>query len=116
MRAVPHADARRVRVDRHLQVVRGVADHHRARKVLPEFAREFVQHGGMRLGEGFVGATRAVERAREPHFVERAIQADAALAGRDREEITLLAQFLQQLAHAGEQFGLFWPIVRKWKR
>ncbi len=76
------------------------------RPILPQFAREFVQHGRMRLGEGFVGAAGAVEEARQARLVQRTVQAHAAFACGDREQITLVAQGLQHAAHAIEKFGL----------
>ncbi len=57
----------------------------------------------MRFREGFVGAARRIEQARQLRLVEHAVQPDPALAGSNGQQIAGVAQLGEQFAHAGEQ-------------
>ncbi len=103
MRAILNRNTRRTGIDRHLQIMRGIADHHGAPQVLPQLAGQLLQHGRMRLREGFVGTAGGVEHRQQFSLVQGAIQPDPALAGGDRQEISLLRQIRQHFTYAVKQ-------------
>jgi hypothetical protein len=77
-----------------------VAHHERAPRLDPRDVEEHEQHVRMGFGEAFIGAPGGLEPAGEPRRFERAIEAPARLAGRDREAAAATVQLAQHLAHA----------------
>ena len=61
--AVAHAHTGATRIHRHLQVVRGVANHQGALGLHAKLTHQLVQHAWVRLARGFVGSTRCVKQA-----------------------------------------------------
>ena len=104
--AVPAgADADRVRprAPRHLQVVGGVADHHRFARRHAQLVEDVEQHLGVGLREGLVDGARGVEERPQARLVEGVVEPAPALAGRDRQQVPLVRQVPQQLADPGEE-------------
>jgi hypothetical protein len=104
--AVPAgADADRVhpRAPGHLQIVGGVADHHRIRGVHAQLVQDVEEHLRMGLRERFVGRAGGMEQAAEARLLQGVVQSPAALAGGDRQEVSGVRQLAQHLLHSREQ-------------
>src|SRR5690606_1790826 len=84
MRAVGYPDRGGARRDRHVEVVRGVADHHRIPRIHAEFLADVAQHPGIGLGRALVRRARGDEEAGPAGLLERPVQAGARLAGGHR--------------------------------
>ena len=91
MRAVAHRQRRHACAQRHLQIVRRVAYHQRRFRFDRQLLHQFLQHGRMRLGMGFVGAARGIEILLQLRRLEHAVQADAGLARGHRQQMASFA-------------------------
>ena len=85
---------------RHLHVITSVPHHQRPARVEAGLFQYVLEHLRMRLGKGFIGAARGTEKMSRTAITQYPIQSTARLAGRHGEQITLLCQRLQALAHA----------------
>eukprot|EP01041_Mallomonas_annulata_P016039 gene16039-33710_t len=103
MGAIAHPRARAARIDGHLQVVRGVADHERALGRHAEFAHELVQHARVRFARGLVRRARTVEHALQRHGVQHLVEPAAALARGHGQVIALGTKRFERLDHTLEQ-------------
>ncbi|MNF05423.1 hypothetical protein D3C80_2051510 [compost metagenome] len=91
------------RIDRHLQVVRSVAHHHHTVRLHVQFLHQLMQHGGVRLAEGFIGRAGGVKQGPQTGCGQRAGQAHPAFAGSHGQAHVLAGQFGQQLRDAIKQ-------------
>ena len=103
MRAVAHADTGAGGIERHLQVVRGVAHHQDPCGGNVEFVHELVQHARVGLAGRLVGGTGAVKHALECNIVQHFIQPAPRFARGDRQQVAARLERSQQRQHPLKQ-------------
>jgi len=79
MRAVAYRQCRHACVQRHLQIVDRIAYHQRRFRFDQQLLHQLLQHGWMRFGMGFVGATRGIEILFQLRRLEYTLQATRLL-------------------------------------
>jgi hypothetical protein len=63
MRAITHAHTGATGIERHLQVMRGVAHHQHTLGRHAKFLHQLLQHQGVRFAGGLIGRARTVKQA-----------------------------------------------------
>src|SRR3990167_949387 len=96
---IAHSNARAPRVERHLQVVGGVANHQGARGCDVKLTHEFVQHDRTGLACGFIGRARSVEQALQLHGSQGLVEPAPALSRGHCQPVVPALEFGQQRQH-----------------
>ena len=102
MGAIAHAHAGTARRLRHLQIVRGVANHQRALGRHVELGHQLVQHQRMGFARCFIGGAR-VEHTPQLAECSASLRPRRFFARGHRQQVTTLAQHLQQRQRAVKQ-------------
>ena len=103
MRAIIHPQTGNPGVFRHLQVVRGIADHQGLFRRKEQFVHQFEQHLRMRFGKALVSTARGREELSQSAVRQRTIESATTLAGGDCQTETRCLKFGQQLRNPRKQ-------------
>ena len=95
VRAVTDGHAGAAGVERHLQVVRGVANHQQALGRHIQFSHQLLQHQRMRFTCRLVRRARAVKHPAQCGALQRFVQAAPTFAGGYGQQMAACAQIVQ---------------------
>src|SRR3546814_233205 len=98
-----HTDRQAAGRSGHLDVVGGVADHHRHRRIDPDLGHGHLQQMGMRLAGPVVSRLEIMEARRQAVALQHSEEAAPVLAGGDTEEDLGVDQGIEHLEGAGKQ-------------
>ena len=100
---IGYANAGTTGIQRHLQVVRGVANHQHTLGRHVKFGHQLLQHQRVGLTSGLVCGARTIKHATQGGAVQRIVQAPAAFARGHSEPMPTGAQILQEWQNAFKQ-------------
>src|SRR3546814_11193250 len=100
-----HTDRQAAGRSGHLDVVGGVADHHRHRRIDPDLGHGHLQQMGMRLAGPVVSRLEIMEARRQDVVLQYSEEAETVLVGGATEEALGGDPGIEQLAGAGKMWN-----------
>ena len=105
MRTVADADAGNTRIDRHLQIMRCIADHDCLPRGKARFGENFQNHLRVGLRQAFFGSARVADERAETCCFQRTVDAGPAFCRRDRHPPALRIERGDQLVSTCIKFN-----------